>query len=198
MVGDDSLSAGALSVLAFGRFRAGLADGLSLVEQAAQLATSAGDPRQQLEINFMAVNVFVWAYQLDRARTLLQSIDREWSERDEPAKAYVLWWLGMIELPCGRFPVAADYAERSLEIERQYMIGDREEPDVWLVALIAAQRGELDLARSLTESNRPLTDAPSDAPETTEYSDSSSCGAAVRARRLHTLRLRTPTGGASG
>ena len=47
-----------------------------------------------------------------RARTLLQSIDREWSERDELAKAYVLWWLGMIELRCGRFPIAADYAER--------------------------------------------------------------------------------------
>ena len=64
----------------------------------------------------------------------------------------------MIELRCGRFPLAADYAERSREIERQYMIGDREEPDIWFVALIAAHRGELDLARSLTESNRPLTD----------------------------------------
>ena len=157
-VGDDSLRAGALSVLAFGRFRAGSPGGLSLVEQTVQLATSAGDPRQRLEINFMAVNPLVWAYQLDRARSLLQSIDREWRERDEPAKAYVLWWLGMIELRCGRFPLAADYAERSREIERQYMIGDREEPDVWLVALIAAHRGELDLARSLTESNRPLTD----------------------------------------
>ena len=38
------------------------------------------------------------------------------------------------------------------------MIGDLEEPDVWLVALIAAYRGELDHARSLTESNRPMTE----------------------------------------
>ena len=95
-VGDDSLRAGALFVLAFGRFRAGSPGGLSLVEQTVQLATSAGDPRQRLEINFMAVNPLVWAYQLDRARSLLQSIDREWRERDEPAKAYVLWWLGMM------------------------------------------------------------------------------------------------------
>jgi DNA-binding CsgD family transcriptional regulator len=158
-IGDDSLRAGALCALAFGRFRAGLPGALSQVEQAVQLATSVGDPRQRLEINFLAVNCFVWAYQLDRARTLLQSIDSEWSERDELAKSYVFWWLAMIELRSGRFPIAADYAERAREIQRQYKIGDHKEPDVWQVALIAAHRGELDLARSLTESNRPVTEA---------------------------------------
>ena len=70
-VGDDSLRAWALSAVAFGRFRAGLPGGLSQVAQAVQLATSARDPRQRLDITFMAVNCFVWAYELDRARTML-------------------------------------------------------------------------------------------------------------------------------
>jgi DNA-binding CsgD family transcriptional regulator len=152
---DDSLRAGALSALAEGRFRTGVPGALSLAGQAVRLAKRAADPRQRLWVDFMAANLFVWAYELDRARELLESIDREWSERDEEVSATVLWWLGMIELRSGRFPLAADYAERSREIERQYMIGDREEPDVWLVALIAAHRGDLDRARALIESNRP-------------------------------------------
>ena len=152
---DDSLRALALSALAEGRFRTGVPGALSLVEQAVRLAKRAADPRLRLRVDFMAANLFVWAYELDRARELLESIDREWSERDEEVSATVLWWLGMIELRSGRFPLAADYAERAREIERQYMIGDREEPDVWLVALIAAHRGDLDRARALIESNRP-------------------------------------------
>ncbi len=155
---DDLLRAGARVVLAFGRFRAGVPGALSLVEQAAQLGTHAVDPRRQRLDNFQLVIPLVWAYQLDRARTLLEGIDREWSERDELTRALVLWCLGMIELRSGRFGLAADHAECAREIWRQYMIGDGEEPDTWLVALIAAHRGELDLARSLTESNQPLTE----------------------------------------
>jgi hypothetical protein len=104
-LGDEPLRAAALSALAEGRFRAGVPGALSLVEQAVRLATPTADPRQRLRVDFMAVYLFVWAYQLDRARTLLHSIDREWAERDEEVSAAVLWWLGMIELRSARRPL---------------------------------------------------------------------------------------------
>ncbi|MDQ3993036.1 MAG: AAA family ATPase, partial [Actinomycetota bacterium] len=134
-LGDDALRAGALAVLATGRFWAGDPDAPRLVEQA-ELATATVDPRQQRRATFSVAHPLVWSYQLDRARTLLESIDREWRERDEPTTADVLWWLGMIELRAGRFPVAADYAEQAREIRRQYAVDEREEPNgVWLAAL---------------------------------------------------------------
>ena len=157
-LGDDALRAGALSVLAVGRFRSGDPDSLRLVAQA-QLAAAAVGPRQRRRASFEVVYPLVWSYRLDRARTLLESLDREWSGRDELTTSEVLWWLGMIEVRRGRFPVAADYAERARDMQREYTIDEPEEPTcVWLVALIAAHRGELERARALAESNLPMTE----------------------------------------
>ena len=157
--GDEALRAGALSVLAIGRFRAGDPNALGLVEQA-QLAAATVDPQQRRRAIFRIVHPLVWSYQLDRARTLLESIEREWSERDELTTAGVLWWLGMIELRSGQFRVAADYAGRAREIWHQYAIDEPEETSgaTWLVALITAHRGELERARTLIEHNLPLTE----------------------------------------
>jgi len=158
-LGDESIRAGALSVLAFGRFRAGVSGGLSQVEEAAELAMLVDDPRQRRKLISLALNPLVWSHRLDRARALVESLDRDWSDRDELAKASVFWWLGMIELRCGRFPVAADYAERVREIRRQYTIYEPEETNsVWLAALIAAHRGELERARTLMQADLPLTE----------------------------------------
>jgi DNA-binding CsgD family transcriptional regulator len=157
-LGDDALRSAALSVLAVGRFRAGDPEAMQLVEQA-QLAAVSVDPRQRRKASFAVVHPLVWSYQLDRARTLLEISNREWSERDELAASEVLWWLGMIELRSGRFPVAAEYAEQAREIVRQYAIDPEEPDDVWLVALVAAHRGELERARALAESSLPLTES---------------------------------------
>jgi DNA-binding CsgD family transcriptional regulator len=157
-LGDDALRTGALSALAVGRFRIGDPDALRLVEQA-QLAAATVDPRRRRRVMFSVVHPLVWSYQLDRARTLLEGIDSEWSERDELTTASILYWLGLIEVRAGRFPVAADYAERAREIWRQYANDEPEEGNgAWLVALIAAHRGELERARALVERNLPLTE----------------------------------------
>jgi DNA-binding CsgD family transcriptional regulator len=157
-LGDDALRAGALSMLAVGRFRTGDPDALRLVEQA-QLAAATVDPRHRRRVIFSVLHPLVWSYQLDRARTLLEGIDSEWSERDELTTASILYWLGLIEVRAGRFPVAADYAERAREIWRQYANDEPEEGNgAWLVALIAAHRGELERARALVERNLPLTE----------------------------------------
>ena len=154
---DDALRAGALSVLAFGRFRAGVPGALSLVDRAIRLTKPEFDARLRREIYVLALNSLMWANQLSRARMLYAGIDAEWSERDERVHAAVLWGLAKIEFHAGRFQLAADHAELARETRRQYTIDDREVLiDVWLVALIAAHRGELDRVRALVESTRPL------------------------------------------
>jgi hypothetical protein len=155
-VGDDVLRVGALSVLAWARFRAGVPSALSLVDQAADVAAATVDRQLLSPARVSIVDPLVWSFQLDRARALLES-EREWSERDERAAMHILWWLGMVELQAGGFPIAADYAEQAREILRQYMIDDGEDPtSLWLVAVIAAHRGELERARALAEGNLPM------------------------------------------
>jgi DNA-binding NarL/FixJ family response regulator len=158
---DYALRAGALSLLAFVRFRAGEPDALRLAEQqAAELATATADPRQRLRASFHVVHVLVWSFQLERARILLERLQREWSERDEQTSAEALWWLSMIEFRAGRLALAADYADRSREIGQQYALDEREVPTtIWLVALIAVHRGELDRARRLAERSRALAES---------------------------------------
>jgi DNA-binding CsgD family transcriptional regulator len=158
-LGDQGLRARALSVLALGRFRAGDPDALRLVGQA-EVAASGVDPRQRRRAIFRIVHPLVWSYQLERARALLEEVEREWSERDELTTAGIHWWLGMIELRSGRFQVAADYAERARRIWRQYSIDEPEETSgaTWLVAVIAAHRGELERACALIERNLPLAE----------------------------------------
>jgi DNA-binding CsgD family transcriptional regulator len=156
---DDFLRAGALGALAFGRFRAGDPDAPRLIEESQQ-AASGLDEQMRRKVDFVAVHALVWSYQLDRAWTLLDSIDREWSERDERTSGDVLWWRGMIELRRGLLPLAADYAERSREISRQYAIDHVREPTNagWLSALIAAQRGDLEVAREWADADLSLTE----------------------------------------
>jgi DNA-binding CsgD family transcriptional regulator len=148
---DYSLRARALSVLAHVRFRAGSPDGMRLVEQAQRAAADA-EPAVRREATMSVVHAVIWSHQLDRARTLLASVDHEWSERDELARWEVLWFLALTELRAGRFALAADHAERAMEIVRQYTADDLEVQSAWLVALIAAHRGELEHARVLAES----------------------------------------------
>jgi len=89
-----------------------------------------------------------WSFQLDRARTMLDRLDRDWSERDEFVKAQVLWWRALTELRAGRLQLAAEHAERAREIRDEYRVekGGEREGD-WLTALIAAHRGDLERAR---------------------------------------------------
>jgi tetratricopeptide (TPR) repeat protein len=149
---DDDLRAEALGVLASGRFRAGVSGAVQLAEEATRLAASAADPGVRVRVSLQVALPLVWSFQLDRARTLLETIQREWGERDERTSEEALWFLGLVELRAGRFPLAAVHAERAREIGRLYTLDEREEPAlVWLVALIAAHRGELERARGLAQ-----------------------------------------------
>ena len=67
---------------------------------------------------------------------------------------------GHLELRAGRFALAGDYAERARAISREYTIDEADEQplNIALVAQIAAHRGDLERARTLTKSNLPVTE----------------------------------------
>ena len=153
---DEALRAGALAVLAGLRFRLGEPGALELAEEAAELAAASGSPRVHRYAMSGLIHAAVWSHQLDRARVLLEERDREWSARDELVRAWNLWFLGLLELRAGRFRLAAEHADQARDIRRQYALDDREDmSSVWLVALIAAHRGQLTRARAVLETYSP-------------------------------------------
>jgi len=156
---DGALRAEALAVLATVRFRAGDPGALQLAEQVAQLAEAATDPWLRMRTGLRVLIPLIWSFQLERGRALAETIQREWSERDERRCAEALSSLSMIEFRAGSFPLAAEYAERAREMLHQYAVDEGEDPfSIWLVALIAAHRGELDRACALAERSRALAE----------------------------------------
>jgi DNA-binding CsgD family transcriptional regulator len=156
---DDDLRARSLATLGFLRFNGGDPKALELVQRAYELAGHIDDPRERLEPAFVLARVLLWSGHLDRARTLLEDLYRELRECDERRSADALWYLSLVELAAGRLAVAADYADRQREIKHQYAI-DQEDPlAIWVVARIAAHRGELERARELAERSRVLAHA---------------------------------------
>ena len=153
---DDTLRVGALSVLAELRFDLGDADAPMLAERAYELAAAGGDLEQVKEASVALAHILVWSVKTDRARPLLESLYAEACERDERAAAGALFYLAFVELWAGRWNTAAEYAERSIEIQSQY--GTPVPSLFFPAALIAAHRGELERASELAARGRKLAD----------------------------------------
>jgi DNA-binding CsgD family transcriptional regulator len=149
---DDALRAGALAALASVRLHTGEPDALRLAEEANQLAAAAADPQQRLSTGLHLASILLWSGELDRARAFLEPLYQEWRDRDEDATGQLLWRLSLVEFFAGRFALAADYAERAYEIAVQYATDDSQMvASIWAIALVAAHRGDLDLARERAE-----------------------------------------------
>ena len=149
---DDELRATAMARLAIVRFNAAKPDALSLAEAAYALVPET--PRFDLAFPaaFALAHVLMWSYELDRARALLEHLDRTLGERDELLHGSALWYLALVELRAGRLERADDQARLSREIGQQYGPEEEKMPqDLYPTALVAAHRGELDLARVLAE-----------------------------------------------
>ena len=155
---DHGLRARVLALLAHNAFRAGDPDALRLVEEA-ERAVATVDPQQRAQATLYFVGPLIYTYRLERARALLEGIERDWGDRDELIVEHALFMRGHLELRAGRFALAEDYAERARAISREYAIDEADEQplNIALVAQIAAHRGDLELARTLTESNLPVT-----------------------------------------
>jgi DNA-binding CsgD family transcriptional regulator len=148
-VDDDALRVEALATLTFLGSAVGDADAPAHAARAYELATAAGDPELLKQATGALADVLDGRRDVDEARALLEREYHEWRERDEVWATSVLWDLAWVELWGGDWPLAAEYAARALELSLQY---GRDVP--WLhvpVAVIAAHRGELELARAHSE-----------------------------------------------
>jgi DNA-binding CsgD family transcriptional regulator len=86
---------------------------------------------------------------VEAARPLYDAEYRAWVERDELKTADILLELAWVELWAGRWQLAAEHADRAYETKIQYGL---EVPWIHLpIAVIAAHRGLLELARAHSE-----------------------------------------------
>ena len=151
-IGDDALRAAALGGLALIRFNSGRRGALQLAEQAYELAVRVAAPQAVIDAGFSLAHVLVWSVQLDPARTLLETLHRDWNERDERVAAHALWYLALVELRAGRLSTAGKYAEEARALSVPYVRDEAESPSTpFPLALVAAHRGELEQARELLE-----------------------------------------------
>jgi DNA-binding CsgD family transcriptional regulator len=150
---DDVLRARASAVQAVFSWFAGEGEApKDLAERAHDFAAAVGGEHLVREATLAAVNTLAPSSKREAARTLLEGEHREWRERDEPRSARALWGLSWVEFWAGRWELAAEYAARAHDISIQY--GLEVPQDHLPIAVIAAHRGRLELAR--THSQRAL------------------------------------------
>ena len=101
------------------------------------------------EATLAVVNTLAPLPKRDQARASLEGEYEQWRDRDEPRSSRALWGLAWIEFWAGRWELGADYAARARDISVQY--GLEMPQDQLPTAVIAAHRGQLDLAREHAE-----------------------------------------------
>ena len=144
---DDALRANALSILALDRFRTGREGALRLAERAYRLAARLQDLLLLKKAGWVVGHVLTWIGDTNRAREWLEGRLVDWTDRDERARADLLWYLALVELWGGRWSVAGEHADRSMQTYAEY--GVESAFDFFPSALLALHRGEINLARSL-------------------------------------------------
>jgi DNA-binding CsgD family transcriptional regulator len=118
--------------------------------------TAVGGDRMVQEAALAVVNTLAPLPERDEARRFFEREYREWCARDEPRGARALWALAWIELWAGRWELAAAHAGQAHDISIQYGL---ERPQGHLpIALVAVQRGELDLAQAHSERSLRLSE----------------------------------------
>jgi DNA-binding CsgD family transcriptional regulator len=153
-LGDEPLLAVATAGLAIIRFDLGHADAPRLADHAHELAIACGDKEAELKASLALAQVLVWSVSTNRARTLLEAQYHYWRDRNERMGTDALWYLAMIELWAGRWPLAAEYAEQVRRVGEQY---DLVTPlQFFPGALVAAHQGDLEQARELARRGREL------------------------------------------
>ena len=151
-VGDRALRASALGGLALIQLNAGEPGALELAEQAYELVRGGDVSQAVADVAFPFAHVLLWSAHFDRARTLLESLHADWSERDERMAAYALWYLAMVELRTGNYELAEQHARQSRQLNGPYVRDEVASPtSLFPLTLIAAHRGDLQRARELAE-----------------------------------------------
>jgi DNA-binding CsgD family transcriptional regulator len=151
---DDALRVEVLAILTFLGCAVGDPEAPAHAARAHDLATAIGDPVLLDKANGAIADVLDVRRSVEEARALLERKYEEWHERDELLAADALSGLAYVELWGNRWQLAAEYADRAYELNIQYGL---EVPWIHLpIAVIAAHRGQLELARAHSERSLQL------------------------------------------
>ena len=145
-IGDERLRASGLVVLSAIRLHLGKPDALRLGDEGYAIVSATAESEQFVWDTLTFSSTLIWAFQLERAQTMLEHLDREWSPRDETWAHQTMWRRGCIEYSAGRLETAAELAEGALEIVEAFDAADI--PGLWLVADVAFSRGDVDRAQT--------------------------------------------------
>jgi len=152
-VDDDVLRMDALEVMTFLGSAVGDPQATTYAERAHEIAVATGDARLVRKAQLALLDP-VKTSDRGAARALLEREYEESRERDDLSAAQALHDLAWLELWSGRWELAADYAERAYDLMTQYGL---EVPWAHLpVAIVAAHRGRLELAREHSERSLKL------------------------------------------
>jgi len=150
-VDDDALRVDALEMMTFLGSYVGDPEVTAYAERAHEIALATGDRRLLRKARLSLVETMD---NNDLARALLERVYEEAHERDDLSAAEALYRLAWLELWAGRWELAAEYAERSYDLRTQYGL---EVPGAHLpIAVVAAHRGRLELARAHSERSLKL------------------------------------------
>ena len=150
---DDALRVDALEMLTFLGSAVGDPNVTTYAERAHEIAIATGDARLIRRARLSLVET-IENSDHDGARTLLEQEYEESRQRDDLSAARALHSLAWLELWAGRWELAAGYAERAYDLMTQYGL---EVPWAHLpIAVVAAHRGQLELAREHSERSLKL------------------------------------------
>lgn len=126
------------------------------IAQSREFAAAIGGEQLVQEATMALANTLAPAATRDEARAQLEREHLEWHELDEPRSARALWGLAWLEFWAGRWPLAAEYADRALGIRTQY--GLEVPQDHLPIALIAVHRGLYEKAREHSDRGLELAE----------------------------------------
>jgi DNA-binding CsgD family transcriptional regulator len=152
-VGDDALRIDALAMLVFLGSAVGDPETTAYAKRAYDIALAIGDAGLVRRARLLQVAT-IEKRDHRVARALLEREYEESRERDDLSAAEALHSLAWVELWAGKWDRASDYAERSYDLMTQYGL---EVPWAHLpLAVVAAHRGQLELARVHSERSLQL------------------------------------------
>jgi DNA-binding CsgD family transcriptional regulator/DNA polymerase III delta prime subunit len=151
---DDALRVSALTMMVFLGSPVGDPDASTYAERAHEIAIATGDARLVQQARMTLCDGGAPSGDPGAARALLELVYAECCDSDELTAAEALHRLAWTELSAQRWDVAADYAERAYDLMTQYGL---EVPWAHLpIAVIAAHRGRLEVARAHSERSLQL------------------------------------------
>jgi len=152
-VDDDALRIDALEMMTYLGSAVGDPEAAAYAGRAHEIAVATGDARLVRRARFALLDT-IKTSDHGAARALLECEYQESRERDDLAAADALHELAWLELSAGRWELAAEYAERAYDLMTQYGL---EVPWAHLpIAVVAAHRGRLELAREHSERSLKL------------------------------------------